>query len=114
MGWLRLEIRLSKVKLGGEKHRRRAHRPHRPSSSLISSRDRVLLTGGWRLRGREVEVLFFMKRNPAGKPEPKTITEKQAKEILANPPKDRREVTIGPTSKTGPDVIVNLPEPEVS
>ena len=54
------------------------------------------------------------KRNPAAKPGVKTISEQKAKEILANPPKDRREVTIGPTSKTGPDVIVNLPEPEVS
>jgi hypothetical protein len=36
----------------------------------------------------------------------KTISVKKAKEILSRPPKDRREVTIGPTSKTGPDVIV--------
>jgi hypothetical protein len=44
---------------------------------------------------------------PTQRPDVKTISEKKAREILSRPPKDRREVTIGPTSKTGPDVVVD-------
>jgi hypothetical protein len=32
--------------------------------------------------------------------------ERKARERLARPPKDRREVTIGPTHKAGPDITV--------
>lgn len=32
--------------------------------------------------------------------------ERKARERLARPAKDRREVTIGPTNKTGPDVTL--------
>lgn len=33
-------------------------------------------------------------------------TEKKAREILSKPPRDKREVTIGPTDKTGPDITL--------
>lgn len=32
--------------------------------------------------------------------------ERKARERLAKPPKDRREVTIGPTNKAGPDITL--------
>lgn len=32
--------------------------------------------------------------------------EKEAARKLARPPKDKREVTIGPTNATGPDVLI--------
>jgi hypothetical protein len=32
--------------------------------------------------------------------------ERKARERLARPPKDRREVTIGPTNKAGPDITL--------
>ena len=32
--------------------------------------------------------------------------ELEAKKKLARPPKDKREVIIGPTDRTGPDVVV--------
>jgi len=40
------------------------------------------------------------------KPEQPVPTEQQAREVLAKPPRDRREVTIGPTDKTGPDITL--------
>jgi hypothetical protein len=43
------------------------------------------------------------------KPAPKAKageTEKEAREILSKPPRDKREVTIGPTDKTGPDITL--------
>lgn len=32
--------------------------------------------------------------------------EREAREALKNPPKDKREVTIGPTTGAGPDITV--------
>jgi hypothetical protein len=64
------------------------------------------LDGGLRLAQTEVSFSMEKKIKPAEPSNLKTISVKKAKEILSRPPKDRREVTIGPTSKTGPDVIV--------
>jgi hypothetical protein len=61
---------------------------------------------GCGLLKRKYRFSMEKKIKPAEPSNLKTISVKKAKEILSRPPKDRREVTIGPTSKTGPDVIV--------
>ena len=37
---------------------------------------------------------------------PEQLREVEAKKKLARPPKDKTEVTIGPTDRSGPDVII--------
>ena len=39
-------------------------------------------------------------------PEEEKKREEEAKKKLAKPPKDKTEVTIGPTDRTGPDVVI--------
>jgi hypothetical protein len=36
----------------------------------------------------------------------KTSAQRSAKERLEKAPEDKREITIGPTTKTGPDIII--------
>ena len=50
-----------------------------------------------------------MEEKPATKPKSKVEREKQeaeARKKLSRPPKDKTEVTIGPTDRTGPDVVI--------
>ena len=52
-----------------------------------------------------------MEKNPRDKisketPTPEQLREQEAKKKLARPPKDKTEVTIGPTDRTGPDVNI--------
>lgn len=37
---------------------------------------------------------------------PEQLREQEAKKKLARPPKDKTEITIGPTDRTGPDVSI--------
>jgi hypothetical protein len=47
------------------------------------------------------------KEREAKKQKPKRDGElDEAEQKLASPPKDKREVTIGPTTSTGPDITV--------
>jgi hypothetical protein len=39
-------------------------------------------------------------------PTPEELRELAAKKKLARPPKDKTEVTIGPTDRSGPDVVL--------
>jgi hypothetical protein len=39
-------------------------------------------------------------------PTPEQLRELEAKKKLARPPKDKTEVTIGPTDRSGPDVVI--------
>jgi hypothetical protein len=60
-------------------------------------------------RGQK-EYFLHMERQPAKSsgtppPEPKPA-DKKATERLSRPPKDRREITIGPTTKAGPDITL--------
>ena len=40
-------------------------------------------------------------------PSPEQERELEAKKKLARPPKDKTEVTIGPTDRSGPDVVIS-------
>ena len=40
-------------------------------------------------------------------PSPEDLRELEAKKKLARPPKDRTEVIIGPTDRSGPDVVIS-------
>jgi len=40
-------------------------------------------------------------------PSPEQLRELEAKKKLAQPAKDKKEVTIGPTDRSGPDVVIS-------
>jgi len=63
------------------------------------------------LRASEADVLFRMEKKPKQSaktppPSPEEVRELEAKKKLARPMKDKTEVTIGPTDRSGPDVII--------
>lgn len=45
-------------------------------------------------------------QNPKEPPTAEQLREQEAKKKLARPPEDKSEVTIGPTDRTGPDVVI--------
>ena len=49
-----------------------------------------------------------MEKKPVTNPEPADAKkrEAEARKKLSRPPRDKTEVTIGPTDRTGPDVVV--------
>jgi hypothetical protein len=65
-----------------------------------------------RCEGRKRTYLRTMEKKPKGKkessqlPKRSVATEKEAREVLSKPPAHRRPVTIGPTSKSGPDITL--------
>jgi hypothetical protein len=65
-----------------------------------------------RCEGKKRTYLRTMEKKQKGKKESKQLpkrsvaTEKEAREVLSKPPAHRRPVTIGPTSKSGPDITL--------
>jgi hypothetical protein len=70
------------------------------------------------LRGGNFGVIYFMeqRREPGTKDNPADIRHRAERKMqkagdlkkkLAQPPRDAREVTIGPTDKSGPDITIS-------